>query len=146
MHELERVCEIPGPTVAHRLESLEQRYHALSVRIEACERVKARAMGNPGTTAADVLQRELNSRMEHISHLPEDLGKARASRANLTNVEGAACNLVAIYRDVETLDDRHRSADVEAAVEQNLDDAIAVMPILMDDGLNAAMKKLHTKQ
>ncbi len=38
------------------------------------------------------------------------------------------------------------SADVEAAVEQNLDDAIAVMPILMDEGLNAAMKKLHTKQ
>ncbi len=38
------------------------------------------------------------------------------------------------------------SADVEAAVEQTLDDAVAVMPILMQDGLNAAMKKLHTKQ
>ena len=38
------------------------------------------------------------------------------------------------------------SADVEAAVEQDIDDAVAVMPLLMDDGLNAAMKKLHTKQ
>jgi len=38
------------------------------------------------------------------------------------------------------------SADVEAAVEQDIDDAVAVMPVLMDDGLNAAMKKLHTKQ
>lgn len=38
------------------------------------------------------------------------------------------------------------SADVEAAVERNIDDAIAVMPTLLDDGLNAAMKKLHTKK
>lgn len=38
------------------------------------------------------------------------------------------------------------SADVEAAVERNIDDAVAVLPILIDDGLNAAMKKLHTKQ
>ncbi len=38
------------------------------------------------------------------------------------------------------------SADVQAAVEQNLDDAVALMPILMDDGLNAAMKELHTTQ
>ncbi len=38
------------------------------------------------------------------------------------------------------------SADVEAAVEQCIDDAVAVMPMLIDDGLNAAMKKLHTKQ
>ena len=38
------------------------------------------------------------------------------------------------------------SADVEAAVEQNIADAVAVVPTLMDDGLNAAMKKLHTKQ
>lgn len=37
-------------------------------------------------------------------------------------------------------------ADVEAAVEKNIDEAIAVMPILLDDGLNAAMKQLHTKQ
>ena len=37
------------------------------------------------------------------------------------------------------------SADVEAAVERNIDDAIAIMPTLLDDGLNAAMKKLHTK-
>jgi PTH1 family peptidyl-tRNA hydrolase len=38
------------------------------------------------------------------------------------------------------------SADVEAAVEANIDEAVAVMPVLIDDGLNAAMKKLHTKQ
>ena len=37
-------------------------------------------------------------------------------------------------------------ADVEAAVEKNIDEAIAVMPTLLDDGLNAAMKQLHTKQ
>jgi PTH1 family peptidyl-tRNA hydrolase len=37
------------------------------------------------------------------------------------------------------------SADVEAAVEKTVDDAVAVMPILLEDGLNAAMKKLHTK-
>ncbi|NIL95523.1 MAG: aminoacyl-tRNA hydrolase, partial [Woeseiaceae bacterium] len=30
-------------------------------------------------------------------------------------------------------------------VEDNVDDAIAVLPILVNDGLNAAMKKLHTK-
>lgn len=38
------------------------------------------------------------------------------------------------------------AADVEAAVNKTLDDAVAVMPILVEDGLNAAMKKLHTKQ
>ena len=38
------------------------------------------------------------------------------------------------------------TADVEAAVNKTLDDAVAVMPILVEDGLNAAMKKLHTKQ
>ena len=38
------------------------------------------------------------------------------------------------------------TADVEAAVNKALDDAVAVMPILVEDGLNAAMKKLHTKQ
>ena len=38
------------------------------------------------------------------------------------------------------------SGDVESAVERNLDDAIAVMPTLIDDGLNAAMKTLHTKE
>ena len=37
------------------------------------------------------------------------------------------------------------SSDVEAAVEKNIDAAIDVIPLLMDDGLNAAMKKLHTK-
>ncbi len=38
------------------------------------------------------------------------------------------------------------TADVEAAVNKALDDAVGVMSILVDDGLNAAMKKLHTKQ
>ncbi|MCH7637538.1 MAG: aminoacyl-tRNA hydrolase [Proteobacteria bacterium] len=38
------------------------------------------------------------------------------------------------------------SGDVETAVERNIDDAIAVMPALIDDGLNAAMKTLHTKE
>ena len=38
------------------------------------------------------------------------------------------------------------SADVERAVASNIDDAIAVLPLLMDDGLNAATKALHTKE
>jgi PTH1 family peptidyl-tRNA hydrolase len=38
------------------------------------------------------------------------------------------------------------SADVERALEDNVDDAIAVLPLLIDDGLNAAMKALHTKE
>lgn len=38
------------------------------------------------------------------------------------------------------------SNDVEAAVEQNIDDAVAVMPVLVDDGLNAATKNLHTRK
>ncbi len=38
------------------------------------------------------------------------------------------------------------SADVERALENNIDDAIAVLPLLIDDGLNAATKALHTKE
>ncbi len=38
------------------------------------------------------------------------------------------------------------SADVERAIENNIDDAIAVMPLLIEDGLNAATKALHTKE
>ena len=38
------------------------------------------------------------------------------------------------------------SGDVEAAVERNIDDAIAMLPLLIDDGLNAATKKLHTRE
>ena len=41
---------------------------------------------------------------------------------------------------------KRASADTEAQVERNVDDAIAVLPILLDDGVNAAMKKLHTKE
>ena len=37
------------------------------------------------------------------------------------------------------------SADTEAAVERNIDDAVAVMPELVDGNFGAAMKKLHTK-
>jgi PTH1 family peptidyl-tRNA hydrolase len=38
------------------------------------------------------------------------------------------------------------SADVERAVESNVDDALVVLPLLIDDGLNAATKALHTKE
>ena len=41
---------------------------------------------------------------------------------------------------------KRASADTEAQVERNVDDAIAVLPILLDEGVNAAMKKLHTKE
>ena len=37
------------------------------------------------------------------------------------------------------------SSDVEDAVERNIDDAIAVISELVDGEINAAMKKLHTK-
>jgi PTH1 family peptidyl-tRNA hydrolase len=40
---------------------------------------------------------------------------------------------------------KRASNDVEALVERNIDDALAVTPMIIDDGLNAAMKKLHTK-
>ena len=38
------------------------------------------------------------------------------------------------------------SSDVEAAMLRNVDEAADVMPMLAEDGLNAAMKKLHTKK
>jgi PTH1 family peptidyl-tRNA hydrolase len=37
------------------------------------------------------------------------------------------------------------SAEVERAIEDNIDDAIAILPVLLDDGLNDAMKQLHTR-
>ena len=40
---------------------------------------------------------------------------------------------------------KRATSDVEAAIERNIDDAAAVMPLLVDEGLNAAMKKLHTR-
>ena len=40
---------------------------------------------------------------------------------------------------------KRASSDVEAAIERNIDDAMAVMPELVDGNINAAMKKLHTK-
>jgi len=38
------------------------------------------------------------------------------------------------------------SSDTEAAIERDIDDAIAVMPELVNGEINAAMKKLHTKE
>ena len=38
------------------------------------------------------------------------------------------------------------SSEMEAAIERNIGDAAAVMPVLIEDGLNAAMKKLHTRE
>ena len=37
------------------------------------------------------------------------------------------------------------SGETEAAIEGNVDEAVDVMPVLVEQGLNAAMKKLHTK-
>ena len=37
------------------------------------------------------------------------------------------------------------SGDTEAALERNIDDAIDVMPLLVDGDVPAAMKQLHTK-
>ncbi len=37
-------------------------------------------------------------------------------------------------------------AETEAAIERTIDDAIAVMPVLLEDGLGAAMKALHTRR
>lgn len=39
---------------------------------------------------------------------------------------------------------KRASSDVEAAILQNINEAADVMSLLVDDGLNAAMKKLHT--
>jgi PTH1 family peptidyl-tRNA hydrolase len=40
---------------------------------------------------------------------------------------------------------KRASGDVEAAILKNIDEASDVMPLLVKDGLNAAMKKLHTQ-
>lgn len=37
------------------------------------------------------------------------------------------------------------SGDTETAIERDIDDALGVMPQLVDGEINAAMKKLHTK-
>jgi len=41
---------------------------------------------------------------------------------------------------------KRASSDIEAAIEKNVEEAMDVMPLLIDDGLNAAMKALHTKE
>lgn len=38
------------------------------------------------------------------------------------------------------------SADVERAIEENISEAVKIMPMLIDEGLNAATKALHTKE
>ncbi|MBT8110961.1 MAG: aminoacyl-tRNA hydrolase [Gammaproteobacteria bacterium] len=38
------------------------------------------------------------------------------------------------------------SNDVENSVEKNVAEAIDIMPLLLDEGLSAAMKQLHTKE
>jgi len=40
---------------------------------------------------------------------------------------------------------KRASGDVEAAILKNIDEASDVMPLLVKDGMNAAMKKLHTQ-
>lgn len=40
---------------------------------------------------------------------------------------------------------RRGTAEVERAIEGNIADALAVIPLLVAEGPNAAMKKLHTK-
>jgi PTH1 family peptidyl-tRNA hydrolase len=37
------------------------------------------------------------------------------------------------------------SGETEDAIQRDIDDAVGVMPELVDGELNAAMKKLHTK-
>jgi len=41
---------------------------------------------------------------------------------------------------------KRASFDVERAIEDSIVDAIAVMPLLIEDGLNAATKELHTRE
>ena len=41
---------------------------------------------------------------------------------------------------------RRGAADVEAAIERNIIAALDVMPMLIDDGLSAAQKALHTRE
>lgn len=41
---------------------------------------------------------------------------------------------------------KRASNDVESEILKNVVDAVGVMPLLMDQGLNAAMKQLHTKE
>ena len=40
---------------------------------------------------------------------------------------------------------KRASSETETLVERNIDESIDALPTLLDDGLNAAMKKLHTK-
>ncbi len=41
---------------------------------------------------------------------------------------------------------KRASGDIEAAILKTIDEAVDVMPLLLDKGLNAAMKRLHTRE
>jgi len=41
---------------------------------------------------------------------------------------------------------KRASSDVERAIEENISEAIDVMPLLIEDGLSAATKALHTRE
>ena len=41
---------------------------------------------------------------------------------------------------------KRAASDVERLIEDNIRDALEVMPLLVESGLNAAMKKLHTRK
>jgi len=41
---------------------------------------------------------------------------------------------------------KRASSDVERAIEENINEAIDVMPLLIEDGLSAATKALHTRE
>ena len=40
---------------------------------------------------------------------------------------------------------KRAASDTESAVEKNIDESIDALRVLLDDGVNAAMKKLHTR-
>lgn len=40
---------------------------------------------------------------------------------------------------------KRASADIEQAITENIEQAVTIMPLLVEFGMNAAMKKLHTK-
>ncbi|MGB5354147.1 MAG: aminoacyl-tRNA hydrolase [Woeseia sp.] len=41
---------------------------------------------------------------------------------------------------------KRADSDVERAINDNISDALKVLPLLVESGLNAAMKKLHTRK
>ena len=41
---------------------------------------------------------------------------------------------------------KRADSDAESAINSNIRDALDVLPLLVESGLNAAMKKLHTRK